>query len=380
LLSVLALLSSCESGSDIINGGPSGFHIAALEWDSVYWGEKVTVTVKNAPSDSLQTFIHTSAIAIDTSWSDGLNTRRFSFRVPSDSPSGRLRIYSGTSEASVPLTVLGRMPKIRAIRFSPNEGYVGDLLVVRIDNFLLNQLRYIDVSIGEVPLQIESWDTITVMCRVPPQVKSGEVRVRLFNDTYRLDTFYRIDHHAAFLKEGQVSSIVVYPDGMLGTTISHDTGATVVTATLHYNYAGDKLNPTWGLKTAAQRIGDSIICINDISSSTRVQRLELRLRLEPESRVSGIVRVLDSVHALPRERRTLDLAVNSMRWKTVGEKYILYTQGSDLQKELVSLEHSYAYYYDRLFSSSRYTGVVRGLHGLVGQVSYGPKFFVEITP
>lgn len=340
LLLVLALLlNSCSdtTSPDETNGS---FAITSIDIDSAYWGEEVTLALRNATGDDFSLFVHTLPIAIERYWVTGSGKHRVSFRVPTGATSGQIRLYSNNTLAQGEHSLTVFPKSLGSIRpnidnISPSQGYTGDVLLISGQDLPM-RWKDLGVSIGNVQLPIVSWDSNSIAARITENVKSGTIAVRLFDQVYTGSNFTLLNHSRSLLQERTLSTVILQNDGLQGTdAMERFFDDTVRTSERLENdvYAIATLD-----KITSQPAKDSVVFLANQSNTAGTTRVELRLKPLPESRVSGVIRIWIS-DPYDEYKTHYDLEVKNMRWRYVNGVYTLYAHASEIDEQLVG------YYY-----------------------------------
>lgn len=321
----------------------SNFVLVAKDLDSLYWGEELVVAVSGvSASDTFTVFIHSLPATIVHVAHDTPNLARIRVRIPPNASSGQIRVYKKQvvqANGALSLVVLQR--DVASIRpdihnFSPHEGYIGEMLVISGVDLPLRR-RDVSVKIGNVSLSIDSVSATRIKARITGDVQTGRVHVRARDIERDLDIFTKLEHGEVFLLERTIRTLEYDASGLLGTRrIIDKSGREEFHNVLPVVKEVFNLRDPFPLQSSEV---DSIVFDSTFTSGGTSETIEIRLKLEPESRISGIVRTVTTNSHDTSRHQTVHIEVNHMRWrKPVHGRYILYAYGKDdIQEQLTVL-------------------------------------------
>ena len=338
------LVNSCSDSTSTEDGDNNGgvdrsFAIVSISQDSVYLGETVTITLKNAATDQFTLFVHSLPITIQSATRNADSSATITFVVPQDAETGLLRVFEQQSIEAKGSRTLVIFPRDRSTmfptfdHFAPGRVYAGDLFVITGTDIPM-RASDMEVKIGDVSLPIVSWDPVRIFTRIPAAVQTGPVTLRMFDQVFQLGTVVKLEHSGQLLQEGTVSAVWFYSARMQGVERSEVIVGGDTTVTERAGRIGDTdFSWTFNQGFPVRLEGDSLIGVAEQPSGEGTVRLEFRVRLEPESRISGAVRL---AVISPEVTSFWEAKVSHMRWIRSGEKYIIQTHSIDLPAELLS--------------------------------------------
>jgi hypothetical protein len=341
------VVNSCSDSTSPDDGGngdgdKNTLTIVSVDQDSVYWGETVIVTLKNAKTDAFRLFVGSAAVRVESSWRNQDSTAGISFQVPQTASTGLIRVYEFDTVLAKEERELVILPKLRSEmnpsfeHFAPGRIYTGDLFAITGTDIPM-RWRDMEVRIGDVPLEIISWDSIRIFTRIPATVKTGPVTLRMFDKVFNLGIVEKLEHTGSLVEEGTLSSVRIYVARVQGSRrfdFFTPEGDTVVSESFG-RIPNVDFERTFA-QISLKRSGDSLIGVTEQSVVGEPYTLELRLKLEPESRVSGRVRI---TIGLPERLSFWEAEIKSMRWLRQEGVYIIGTHSIDLPNELVSFSN-----------------------------------------
>lgn len=343
VLLLVILFNACSDSSSPQDGSPGNntteFKIVSVDQDSVYLGDRVVVQVKGAQTDSFSLFLHTLKIAVDSIAKDSAGRDLLFFHVPANAGSGQIRIFKyDTIQAAgnYSLTVLQRDRKAMqssANHFMPARGYDKDLIVITGKDIPM-RWRDIGVMVNDVPMVVESWDSVRIYARVTPEVKTGILKVRLFDKITTLSTFRKLEHEGELLPNGRISRITVLTHGLIGSTrrTSIYLGDTNHTDLLTIKDLNTNTSSFTVLQTPHP---DSLIFVGEQESASISKWIDVRLKAETESRVSGVIRFGYVDHGTKdKARQTVELTIKGMRWMNAEGAFILHSHAYEIVEQM----------------------------------------------
>lgn len=332
-------VNSCgDSTSPDTNGGDANFRIVAVDPDSAYWGETVTVTLRNTQQGVFKLFLGAMEVEVRTASREADGTATLTFQVPESASTGLIRVYQHDTIEAKESRTLVVLEKLRSEmepsfdHFAPGRVYTGDLFAITGRDIPM-RWRDMEVKIGDVPLEIISWDEFRIFTRIPAAVQRGPVTLRMFDKVFNLGTVTKLEHSGSLASEGTLSSVRIYSARMQGTRRLELFSGTDTTVTETSGRISDVDFKHSFERITLARTGDSLIGVSEQTVEGIPMRLEIRLRLEPESRASGWVKLFAG-H--PGQLAFWEIELRSMRWILDNGVYILGTHSIDLPNELVS--------------------------------------------
>lgn len=330
------------------NGGNGGdkdstsFVVVTVDKDSVLWEDIVTVTLKHATTDSFIVFVHTVPMSVDSAWRTTDGNAGVRFRVPDQASTGAIRIFEHDTIQAKGNFTLVVYPKRRST-VNPRitdfgyqrYGYVGDLFM--IDG---HDLQFVgddfSVRVNDIELPIVTRDSTTLITRIAPGIQTGPVTVRLLHKIFIPGTFNLVEQGRVFQPDNEFTAMFLQAKGLAGS------GTEIRILGRDTTITGTPYVPEFGYGTGFENVtvtesGDSIIVIGDETLQGGYKREELRLKREPDSRVSGVIR---SSWEFEHDKESIEVEIKNMRWMLAQGAYQIYSNSFDISNELISYSHS----------------------------------------
>lgn len=323
----------------------SSFRITAVSGDSLYGGETAELTAIGMGADiaKLRLIIHSIEARLIT-----LEGERLVFEIPKNAQSGRLRLYRGDTLAAGDFSMFlygGSISEMRPLIFSYSPGYsayVGETVTILGSNFPMRR-RDLDIKLGQVPVEIVSHDSTLIRFKVPAGAQTGELRPRMFGKLLpAINPFTVLQHGGAFLPSTQFSNVIVEVRGLNGTMefkFGQQIDTAKVTSTVHSIDFDNSFGPYDDVIT---RKGDSVILEMNRSSNENRMRTNIRLKLETDSNfASGVLECWYIVQEGKEHeaKQYFSATVKGMRWKSADNGFAIYSVGSDIEGQLLSLAY-----------------------------------------
>lgn len=372
------LLNACSDDGASPNDKPTndekkeehGFAIVSVDRDSVYWGEPVIVTFRKAQTEISKLFVHTVPVEIDSVWQDDVGSGGIRFRATQNTPSGLIRLFDLASRQAAGRYSLFVYPKLRSAMapriqyFMPRLAYSGDIVTIVGKDFpMLKRDMHLSVNGAELP--IESWDSTTIIARAPGVWTSGPLVVKIFDSVFRLDTLVKLNHEGVILQAAGLCGMTLYSSGLKGfVRTQFIQGTDTTTNSVEKSFTSD--SKTVGLPIIlAQQFSDSLIYA-DIHSMSATEKLyvDVRLKTEPESRVSGTIKLS---YDLNKNLVFWEAEIKGMHWRRIDKTYRIYSDGKAVKKELVSYNYGYI------------SGTSGSETHVYTDTDPSPNFFIDLT-
>lgn len=337
------LLTACSDSSSPDDESPNGssgeFRIISIDQDSVYLGDQVVICVEDAKTDSFSLFLHTLSVTIDSIKQDSADRYFLYFRVPMNAASGQVRVFgSDTVQAkgNYSLTILQRDRKSfksTVSHFLPARGYEGDLVVITGEDIPM-RWRDIGVLVNDVPMFVESWDSVRIYARVTSEIQTGILKVRLFDKLTPLSTFRKLEPEGELLPNKRISKITLLTHALVGST-RRTTVYLGDTSETDLDEITDLNTNTSSITIQQTPHPDSLIFMGEQESASISKWVDVRLKAEPENRVSGVIRFGYVDHATnDKARQTVELTIKDMRWMNAEGAFILYTHAHEILEQM----------------------------------------------
>lgn len=352
ILFLVVLLCACSDDSvspseieDDTSKEKNKLAIVSVDQDSVYWGDTVIVRLAHATSDSFSVFLHTAPVIPDSIWKEPEEITAIRFRVVSGAGTGRVRVFDSRSIEAKGSFWIETLPSPRPFYHHMRTSfsyiaYRDDLLVIEGDSLPL-RWRDIEMRIGNVTLTVLQWGAKRIVARIGSDVQTGPLTIRLLNWQITYGVYTILEHTDELLSEGRLSEIMISYLGCQGI-VQRSTFTNEDTNVFHETSSTNEAEIRSLEPTACFAISDSIVCISDKITRTgldsTIYRVEIRLKREPESRASGVIRFVDTSidRAGRRSTRYFEVQVSGIRWRRENGRYVLYTQSVDLPEQLLS--------------------------------------------